>query len=185
VAGTPAVVLANLDRWMQREECLQVKRRFPDRITWEPRRDFLGNIKRGFNIGGRGYALTRASEVGGTVVPIDAGHVLLRLDADLAPPRRTTVAWTTAVASLGAVGGASVAGVMMVLSVAIPVAAVAGGAVALAGALGAAGVASAHRKLVARAQLALDQILDHVERGHQPGAQPLLDTISAVVKAIR
>ena len=186
VRGTPESVLAMLDRWMQREECLQIKRRFPDRMTWEARRDFLGNIKRGLNLGGRGYALTRASEVGATVVAIDAGHVLLRLDADLEPPRRTTVGWTTATASLGALGGAGIAGVMIVLSVAMPVAVLAGGAVALAGMAGAAGVAKAHRKLVARAQLALDQILDHMEQGQHTGTSvPLLDTINAVVKAIR
>jgi hypothetical protein len=176
-----------LDRWMQREECLQVKRRFPDRMTWEARRDFLGNIKRGFNFGGRGYSLTRAAEVGATVVAVDANRVLLRLDADLEPPRRTTVGWTTGVASLGAAGGAGLAGVAMLLNAALPVAIVAGGAAALVGMAGAAGIARTHRKLVARAQLALDQILDEIEHGlpRAPSQGPLLDKINAVVKAIR
>src|SRR5687767_12944961 len=39
VRGKPEAVLAALDRWMLNEECLQVKRRFPDRITWDARRD--------------------------------------------------------------------------------------------------------------------------------------------------
>src|SRR5919201_3107138 len=60
VPGTPQSVLAALDLWMQREECLQVKRRFADRISWEPQRDFFGNVKRRFNIGGRGHYLTPA-----------------------------------------------------------------------------------------------------------------------------
>src|SRR5512142_1148 len=34
VRGTPSDVLISLDSWMQRDECLQVQRRFPDRITW-------------------------------------------------------------------------------------------------------------------------------------------------------
>ena len=186
VPGTPESVLTSLDRWMQREECLQVKRRFPDRMTWEARRDLLGNIKRGFNLGGRGYALTRASEVGATVVAIDTNRVLLRLDADLEPPRRTTVSWTTATASLGAAGGAGLAGLAMLLNIALPVAIVAGGATALVGMAGAAGIARMHRKLVARAQLALDQILDEMEHGQPPSSHaPLLDKINAVVKAIR
>jgi hypothetical protein len=187
VPGTPDSVLASLDRWMQREECLQVKRKFPDRMTWEARRDFLGNVKRGFNLGGRGYSLTKASEVGATVVSVDQNRVLLRLDADLEPPRRTTVTWTSAVASLGAAGGAGLAGIGIVLNIALPVAVVAGGVVALVGMAGAAGIARMHRGLVARAQLALDQILDEMEHGTPPAAAQgaLLDKINAVVKAIR
>ncbi|NUQ21610.1 MAG: hypothetical protein HOQ09_11690, partial [Gemmatimonadaceae bacterium] len=46
VRGTRDQLLARLDDWMRREECLQVKRRYVDRILWEPRRDFLGNVKR-------------------------------------------------------------------------------------------------------------------------------------------
>jgi len=187
VPGTAESVLTALDRWMQREECLQVKRRFPDRMTWEARRDFLGNVKRGFNLGGRGYALTGAAEVGATVVAVDTNRVLLRLDADLEPPRRTTVSWTTATASLGAAGGAGLAGLAMLLNIALPVAIVAGGATALVGMAGAAGIARMHRKLVTRAQLALDQILDEMEHGQPqpPSHGPLLDKINAVVKAIR
>jgi hypothetical protein len=67
------------------------------------------------------------------------------------------------------------------------VAIVAGGSIALVGMAGAAGIARMHRKLVARAQLALDQILDEMEHGQPPApsAAPLLDKINAVVKAIR
>src|SRR5918911_3488657 len=83
VPGTPQSVLAALDVWMQREECLQVKRRLGDRISWEPQRDFFGNVKRRFNIGGRGYYLTRADEVAATVFAVDATRVLVRLDAGM------------------------------------------------------------------------------------------------------
>src|SRR5690242_6500992 len=57
VRGSREQLLARLDEWMRREECLQVKRRLADRVVWEPRRDFLGNIKRGLNLGGRSYHL--------------------------------------------------------------------------------------------------------------------------------
>jgi len=83
IRGSPSDVLASLDNWMQRDECLQVQRRFPDRITWEPRSGWLGVIQRGFNVSGRGYHLCRANQVAATVVPIDGGRVLVRLDADL------------------------------------------------------------------------------------------------------
>ena len=186
VHGRPEAVLAALDRWMQTEECLQVKRRFPDRITWEARRDLVGNIKRGFNLGGRGYSLSKAAEVGATVVAVDESRSLVRLDADLEPPRRGTVVWSSITAGLGTAGGAALAAVALVANVPLIIGAAAGGAVALSAVAGAAAIAKAHRKLVARAQLALDQVLDQLEHGLIASPKPrLLDQISSVVKVIR
>jgi hypothetical protein len=184
VRGKPDVVLASLDRWMQNEECLQVKRRFPDRITWDARRDLVGNIKRGFNLGGRGYALSKAAEVGATVVAVDEARTLVRLDADLEAPRRAIVAWTTVTAGLSAGGGVALAAVAVVANVPLVIAAVAGGAIALSGVAGATAIAKAHRKLVDRAQLALDQVLDQLEHGTVTPKPRLLDQISSVVKII-
>jgi hypothetical protein len=181
VRGKPDAVLAALDKWMQNEECLQVKRRFPDRITWEARRDLVGNIKRGFNLGGRGYALSRAAEVGATVVPVDADRTLVRLDADLAPPRRSTVIAASLTGAGSLAGGATIAAVILVLNFPLAIAALGGGAVALTGMAGTAAVAKAHRKLVARAQLALDQVLDQIEHGQTPKPR-LLDQLQSVIK---
>ena len=64
VSGAPSEILSSLDSWMLRDECMQVQRRFPDRITWEPRAGWLGVIQRGFNVSGRGYYLCRASQGG-------------------------------------------------------------------------------------------------------------------------
>ena len=184
VRGKPDAVLAALDRWMLNEECLQVKRRFPDRVTWEARRDLVGNIKRGFNLGGRGYALSRAAEVGATVVAIDADRTLVRLDADLEPPRRSSVIGAT-LAGVGSVaGGGIIASVILVLNFPLALAALGGGAVALTGMAGTAAVAKAHRKLVARAQLALDQVLDQIEHGFAPKPR-LLDQLQSAIKVIR
>ena len=186
VRGKPDAVLAALDRWMLNEECLQVKRRFPDRITWEARRDLVGNIKRGFNLGGRGYALSKATEVAATVVAVDQERSLVRLDADLEPPRRTTVAWTSVTAGLSTAGGVALAAVALVANVPLAIGAAVGGAVALSGIAGATVIAKAHRKLVARAQLALDQVLDQLEHGMVSTPKPrLIDQISSVVKVIR
>ena len=185
VRGRPDAVLAVLDRWMQSEECLQVKRRFPDRITWEARRDLVGNIKRGFNLGGRGYALSRAAEVGATVVAVDAERTLVRLDADLEPPRRKTVVATALTGAGSLAGGAVIGAVILVLNFPLAIAAVGGGALALSGIAGSAAIARAHHKLVARAQLALDQVLDQVEHGTVTPKPRLLDQIQSVVKVIR
>ena len=186
VRGKPEAVLAALDRWMLNEECLQVKRRFPDRITWEARRDLVGNIKRGFNLGGRGYALSRAAEVGATVVAVDVDRTLVRLDADLAPPRRSTVVATSLVGAGGLAGGATIAAVILLLNFPLAIAALGGGAIAASSMGAAAAVAKAHRKLVGRAQLALDQVLDQIEHGStMPTKQRLLDQIQSVVNVIR
>jgi hypothetical protein len=158
VRGVPAAILAQVDDWMQREECLRVKRHFPDRITWEPREGFFDVMRRGLNVGGRGYALTRAHEVSATVVPIDGERSLIRLDADLAS-HRSSVAGSGAM--LVAFGAAS-SGVAAVLGVILPVAVVP--AVA-AGAIGYLAGRSRHAQTLTRAQLALEQVLDRLERG--------------------
>src|SRR5690349_4962855 len=77
IVGTQADVLARIDKYIQTEEDLRVRRRYAERITWEARQDFLGDLKRGFRVGGRSYALTRADETGATVVPVDATRVLV------------------------------------------------------------------------------------------------------------
>src|SRR3979490_3282364 len=71
VPGTPCDVLATIDAWMLRDECLQVQRRFADRITWEPQRGLFGKLRRTVNVSGRGYYLMDAGQVSATVMPVD------------------------------------------------------------------------------------------------------------------
>jgi hypothetical protein len=183
--------MAALLSWMENEECLQVKRRFPDRSTWEPRRDFVGSIRRGLNLGGRGYALTKATEVGATVVPVDAGRVLVQLNADLGPARRARVVGGGVTAAGGVLAGASP---LLIGAALIPDPSLAffalSGAIATAGTLGGVmgglGIARTHRSAVTRTQLALEQILDHLQhsageagRGKLPG---VLDAAERLVR---
>jgi hypothetical protein len=183
VPGTPAEVLAQVDTWMQRQELLRVRRRVGDRLTWEARRDFMGSMQSSLNFGGRPYALTPASEVGATVVAVDAKRVLLQLDADFAPGRRRNVGWAGATAGLGVTSGASV--VALASMSAEPGALVIGAVVgsiwtALAG-LGATAIARAQRRKVARGQLALEQILDRLEHGEMRSVKStLMDFLSSV-----
>lgn len=174
--GRPDAVLAALDHWMQKEECLQMKRRFGDRMVWEARRDIVGSIKRGLNLGGRGYHLTRARDVSGTVVPVDANRVLVRLDADLTNSRAQRAQAGTAAALAGAGAG----GVILVLGILAPVAlapmAIGGGICYL--------VVRSQQDVVLRAQLALEQVLDRFEHGEvtlRPTS--VADVLNAVVKA--
>lgn len=183
VPGTPAEVLAQVDNWMQRQELLRVRRRIGDRLTWEARRDFVGSVQASFNLGGRPYALTPASEVGATAVPVDAKRVLVRLDADFSPSRRRNVGWAGATAGLGVTSGASV--VALASMSAEPGALVIGAVVgsiwtALAG-LGATAIARAQRRKVTRGQLALEQILDRLEHGEMRSVKStLMDFLSSV-----
>jgi hypothetical protein len=166
VRGTASEVLMNLDNWMQRDECLQVQRRFPDRITWEPRAGWLGLLQRGLNVSGRGYYLCRATQVAATVVPLDGGRVLVRLDADLSDSRTSRlkvggVFLTGGILGAGAAGGAAILAHAIIFAVA--------GVAAVPIAIGAAAayqVGKSHRQLVTRAQLALEQTLDRLEFGN-------------------
>jgi hypothetical protein len=167
VRGKQEDILAAIDSWMQREECLRVQRRFPDRITWEPRSGFLGTIQRNLNMSGRGYHLMRASQVAATLIPVDADRVLVRLDADMSESRGSRV-------RVG--GGALVAGILgsgviaIIGSIAVAPEAfmVLGGAAAvptLAGAAAGYQIGKGHRQVILKAQLSLEQILDRLEFG--------------------
>jgi hypothetical protein len=161
VRGTAAAALEQLDQWMQREECLGVKRHFPDRIVWEARRGFFDALRRGLNVGGRDYVLSRAHDVSATAVPVDAERALVRLDADFSSHRSAVAGQGATLAGLGALS----AGAAVLLGILVPVAivpAVAGSAV------GYFQARSRHARTIARAQLALEQVLDRLERGELP-----------------
>src|SRR5207245_1116596 len=53
VPGDRGAVERALTVWMEREESLQVKRRYPDRTTWDPRVGAFASIQRGLGAGGR------------------------------------------------------------------------------------------------------------------------------------
>ena len=184
VAGTPVTLLAALDQWMQREEILRPKRRFADRLTWEGRRDLAGNLQAGLNFSGRAYALKGASEVGATVVAIDAQRCLVRLDADFAESRRTAVGLGGAAATIGTLGGAG----LVAWSASIPGASVVIASIVAGGwALGGAGLAMvagrAQKRRVLRAQVALEQILDRLEHGEiKRPANSLVDLLTTITR---
>jgi hypothetical protein len=171
VPGNARDVLATIDSWMQREECLQVQRRFSDRITWEPQRGLFGKLKRTVNISGRGYYLVDASQVSATVLPVDSSRVVIRLDADIHQSRARRVG----VGGLAVGAGAVAAGLLgLGLVVAHLPIIIAAGAATLPFAGGTAGgyrIARSHRRVLSSVQLALEQILDRLEHGEfsRPG----------------
>ena len=172
VNGTPAQVLQALDDWMQRQECLKVKRHFGDRIVWEADQGLTGMVKR--VVSGKGEALSRANDVSATVIPLDASRVMVRLDATLAGSRAS-------IAQINAgLGGATVVagGVLAALSFPL-LAAVAPAALLVPIVWGAS--RSSHARNVERAQLALEQVLDRLERGEGGRPPTLMSMLAAAV----
>lgn len=179
VPGKASDVLASIDTWMQRQELLIVKRHHADRIVWEPRQDFLVGIKRALKVGGRDYALSQAFEASATVVQIDDGRVQVGLDADFQSSRRRSTNQVVGTTLFGAAATAS-------LFVIGAMAAVAVAPVVILPAIGLAGARALQGRVVTRAQLSLEQLLDRLERGEigRRGSESLLGAIVAAATAL-
>jgi hypothetical protein len=180
VPGKASEVLSTIDAWMQRHELLIVKRYHPDRIVWEPRQDFLVGLKRAFKVGGRDYALSHAFEVSATVMPIDVKRAQVALEADFRNGR-TRSAQQTAVSSI--VGAAATTSLFFMGVTAV----VAAAPVLIVPAIGIAGARAFQGRVVTRAHLALEQLLDRLERvdyAHRTAADSILGAIVAAANAL-
>jgi hypothetical protein len=178
IPGTQRDVLATIDAWMQREECLQVQRRFADRITWEPQRGLFGKIRRTVNVSGRGYYLMDAGQVSATVLPVDGARVVVRLDADIHTSRARRVGMGGFLAAMGA-AASGIVGLALVIAH-VPLFIAAGAAILpFAGSsVGAYKLARTHRTVLSSVQLALEQVLDRLEHGEFERPGGLLGSIS-------
>jgi hypothetical protein len=175
VRGSPAKLLAALDEWMQKQESMMSRRRMSDRLTWEPRRDFLGNLQRGFNFRGRTYDLVSASEISATVAPVDNERTLVRLIADLAGSRRRSKVGSGVVAGGGvASGGGIVALATLFPEGSLLIGGLVGSVWAGLGMAIAASVARSQRRNTSRVHGALEQILDRLERDEIQASSPSL-----------
>jgi hypothetical protein len=179
VPGNARDILAKIDSWMLHEECLQVQRRFSDRITWEPQRGLLGKIRRTVNISGRGYYLMDAEQVSATVLPVDATRAVVRLDADIRASRARRVGAGGAVGAVGTLMS-GVVGLGLVIAH-LPLLIAAGVAVLpfAGGSLAGYRVARTHRGILSGVQLALEQILDRLEHGEFERSAGLLGAITS------
>lgn len=179
ILGEPEAMVAALDSWMQRDECMQVQRRFADRVVWEPRTDWFGAVKRNLRIGGRSYHLARARQVAATVVPVDADRTLVRLDADLSQTRSNLVRAGGALGAGGLfLGGSSAMVLGGVAHVAVALAVVTGGIPILAAGAGAYALMRRHHGFADRIALALEQVLDRLEYGDVRRPPTLLDALT-------
>ena len=179
VPGTPRDILATIDSWMQRDECLQVQRRFADRITWEPQRGLFGKLRRTVNVSGHGYYLMDAGQVSATVLAVDASRVVVRLDADIHASRARRVGIGGFVTAMGA-AASGIVGLGLVIAH-LPLFIAAGAAVLPFAGSTFAGykVARTHRGVLSSVQLALEQILDRLEHGEFERSAGLLGALAS------
>lgn len=170
VALAPAVVLERMARVLEREECMVTVRRTADRATWELRRDLVGGVMRGLR-GGTGLRALRSTEgVSVAVLPLEEGRTLVRVEAGLGAQRRQRLTVGGVVAGSGVLAAGTIAAVGAATNVMPEVLAPAALLPTAISAVAGWAVARSHRRDVARAQEALDRLLDRVES--DPGAPP-------------
>lgn len=163
VPGSPAEVEANLESYLRHEELLRQVRSRSGGSRWEPGTGLVHQIRRSLDVGGRRYTLARARDLRIRVAALETGWSLVTLTADIGNLRAGRLAgWFTGLGLAGAAGGF---GLFM---------ATGGGALPLLGGLailsGFATLATASaraglRKAGQRTTLALEGLLDRLERG--------------------
>ena len=157
VSGEPAAVERALDSWMQQEELLQVKRRYPDHTSWEPKVGAFASIQRALGSGGRRFALARATEIAGQVTPLESGFCHVALFADLRNIRRQRLGIAATLLGMGAAATAAFLAIGVLAPFAyVPLLAFGPAAVA---------ALRTHRLQHEQIQIGLDQVLDRLERG--------------------
>jgi len=128
-------------------------------------------------VSGRGHALVRATDVAATAIAVDSNRVLIRLDARLGGFRSVMAQQNVILAGVGlAMTGALSATVLPLLVIAAPALLVAPAAFIQA--------RTVHARTVERAQVALEQVLDRLERG-EAGKPPTLFTMLAAAATRR
>jgi hypothetical protein len=158
VPGERGGVERALSLWMEDQELLRVKRRYPDRTTWEPQVGFIASMQRGLRAGGKTYALARAEEIAGHVTQLETGFCHVRLVADVRNLRQGRVAGAAVLAGLGAAGSA----VAVALGVLLPFTAL---PVAGFGLLSLTTLVAGRSAQLDRIEVGLEQVLDRLERG--------------------
>lgn len=164
IPGDAATVLAALDSWMQSSESLQVKRRFPGQLAWEPRHDFLSTVRRAIRLGGRGFHLAAVTEVRAVVATVEGKRSHARIVASYAGVRAQRTSLALGAATVGVLIGLPL--FWLASNAGLGVAA----ALSLVPALGVPALAITmvrrrYRSLVERGQIALEQALDRLEYG--------------------
>jgi hypothetical protein len=173
-------VEAALQSWMTDGELLQVKRRYPEQITWEAQQGAYASLKRAFGSRGRRYMLARAREVAGATTEVDERHCHVQLVADVGNALKEQLTGATVLGAAGFIG----TGVTLAVGVMVPVAVI---PAAVCGVL-AMVVARHQRQRAAETLVALEQVLDRLEHGEDAPeaiAGPGIKMLNRVADEIR
>ncbi len=173
VAGRPEALTAALHKWLSEGELLQIKRRLPDRTSWERKEGTFASLQRSLGFSGKKYLLARTREVGDRIMEVDERECYVELTADIS---NTFNEYLLGSGMLLA-GCVAAAGIALVLGVMVPVAIVP----ALLGPAGSVAIARSRHSHVDKLRVALEQVLDRLEHGElEPKRRPSKSTASAV-----
>lgn len=165
VPGDRAAVERALSRWMTEEELLQPKRQYADRTSWESKPGAFASIQRAL-AGRRRYSLASAEQVSSQVVQLEPGFCIVRLEADIGQQRRARITGGTVMAMVGWGLTGATALIAPPLAFAQLVMLLPGVGLTIGGAM----VARTYRGANERMLVALEQVLDRLERGDARGA---------------
>ena len=185
VPGDRASVERALSRWMSEEALLQPKRHYPDRTSWEPKAGAFASIQRAL-AGKRRYSLAQAEEITAQVVQLEPGFCLVRLEADIRRQRANRISGGTVLAVIGWGMTGATALIAPPLALAQAVMLVPGVVLTLCAGM----VTRTYRSANERVQIALEQVLDRLERGdmRSPSGQDVLpgvQTFTRIAEEVR
>ena len=163
VPGGPAEVEANLEAYLRDEELLRQVRSRRGGALWEPGTGLVSQMRRSLDVSGRRYMIAKARNLQVTSQALESGWSLVTLTADLRNLRGERLGGWFAGLALG--GGA--AGVGLYAATGGGVLPVLGGIAILAGSVAIASISvrANMRKVRQRMELALQGLLDRLERG--------------------
>jgi hypothetical protein len=172
LSGAPPELLGRLEALLTRDETLGVIRRFPDRLVFEPRSGLVDQMARAMDFGGKGYYLSRASEVVVSVGAIDAQRSHVALAADLRPARTKRLVAPFAFLLVGLLMSAPMLALNFMTWIAVIPPLVLGWA-------GWAWARASWRVMRRQALVSLERVLDALEYPAKPSAaQQLLDGLT-------
>jgi hypothetical protein len=151
--------------FMTEEEAMTPIRRLPDRTVWERQKGLLAEMKRGLSLEGKAYHLARAQDVSVQIAALEDGYCHAELAADISNMREQAVAGGATLLATGVLAAVVLAFVPGLFPIAfVPLLAGAGLAILPGRTL---------RRKVERMQVALEQVLDRLERGEIRGRPQL------------
>jgi hypothetical protein len=160
IQGEPEDIEAALLRYMDEHELFNIQRQQPGRVSWEPLGGFQAVMRRSTAMlggGKRPFMLSQTDAVHATIVRLEPGYCNVVLTADLQHKRAGFIGGIGALVGVSAAATAAIAVMSPFLLVAL---------LPLPFGLGAAfAVSRRYRPVVERAQLGLERVLDHLERG--------------------